>query len=418
MKSTITAIAALLSTAAFAAPAAAQFYGDVRTPQEAAKQQKPEVAPAQPGQPQVSKAAFKALQKLQAAVDSKNAAEIPADVAAANAVAKTADDRYMIGVLRYKAAEASKNESEKAAALEAMIASGFNGIAPSTLYADLGNTYSELKQIDRAIAAYQHGVQLDPANAAATGGLAEAFVAQGRASDAVAVLEKAIAAQASAGQKVSENWYKRAIAIAYKAKLPGAVPMSRALVEAYPTSANWHEALRLYEAVSKPDDARALDMLRLERATGALTEQYDVLHYADIAVRNGLVAEAKAVLEEGAAANRVNRDSTDFKEIYGLATETKPATDLPAAPEAGASGSKTLSVGDSYFGKGDYAKAAEFYRAAAGKSGIEPDLAKLRTGIALAMQGDNAGAAAALAEVKGSYQQLASYWAIYAATKR
>ena len=109
-----------------------------------------------------------------------------------------------------------------------------------------------------------------------------------------------------------------------------------------------------------------------------------------------------------------------MKQLYDIAT-TKTKGDeesLPDTPSASATGRATLSTGDAYFGYGEYAKAAEFYRAALGKSDVGADLVNLHLGMTLASSGDKAGAKAALDSIgAGPYQQLAKYWLLYLDTR-
>ena len=76
-----------------------------------------------------------------------------------------------------------------------------------------------------------------------------------------------------------------------------------------------------------------------------------------------------------------------------------------------------MNTGDAYFGYGDYAKAAEFYRAALAGQGADANLVNLHLGMALARQGDKAGATAALNAVGGPQVELAKYWLLYLSTK-
>jgi len=419
MKFTTTAMAALLAGAAFttAAANAQGNYGAQAAPQQSAapEQGQQGQATAAAAQPKISRKAVKAIQDLQATVKAGNFAEVPAKVAAADAVASTADDRYMIGVFRYQAAVTSKDDAARAAAIEAMIASGFEGAPRGDLYADLGATYVRLKQTDRAQAAFQQALQLNPNNVDVTAGLAELRVEQGQPGEALALLRKGIALQAASGGRPSEAWFKRAVAIAYKAKLPQAVQVSRDWVQAYPTKTNWSDAIAIYQNLGQLDEAQMLDLLRLKRVAGTLS-QGDYFTFGDVAVRKGLAGEAKAVLEEGFAANAISRSDPSFSQLYALASQrTKGDREsLPSAPSAGAPALQTVKTGDAYFGYGDYSKAVEFYRAALAKPDADKNLVNLHLGMALARQGDKAGAAAALSAVGGPQAEIAKYWLLYA----
>jgi len=419
MKSTITAAAVLLAGAAIAAsPAVAQTnYGGQAAPQQSAagppasgQQQQP----ANAIQPKVSREAVKPLKDLQAAVQANNGADVQAKVAAANAVAKSADDKYMIGALEYKYATAAKDDTMRSAALEQMIASGFKGAPMAELYGDLGSTYSRLKQTQRALDAYQHALQLDPNNVDATAAMAEAKVDAGQPAEGLALIQKGIALQSAGGQKAPETWYRRALQIAWKAKLPQALQISREWIGAYPTVDTWTNALAVYQNLQSLDDAQTLDLLRLKRATKSLAPA-DYFTYGDLAVRQGYSGEAKALLDEGFAANTIKRNDPSFSQLYSLASQKSQGdkASLPMTASASASATQLTGTGDAWFGYGDYSKAADFYRASLAKGG-DSDRNNLHLGMALARQGDKAGAAAALAKVTGARAELAKFWLVYA----
>ena len=416
MKSTMTALGVLLATAAFAAPAYAQpGYGAQAAPQQvdaAPPAENPNAIKTH--MPKVSREAGKQIQALQKAVDANDAAATAAALAAAQAAAKTADDRYVIAILQLKAAAGANDKAGIAAAIEAMIASGsVTEEEKFPLYLNLAQTYDALNQASRAAHYYQLALQQNPNSVEATAGLAESKVAQGQANEGLALLQKGIALQ-SAGGRPSEAWLKRALQIAYKAKLPQALDLSRQWVKAYPTTEAWQNSLAIYQNLAQLEEAETLDLLRLKRATGSLTSS-DYFNYGDIAVRKGFSGEAKAVLEQGFAANTINRNDPSFSQLYKLASDrTKGDLEsLPAAPRSDATARQTTTIGDAYFGYGEYAKAAEFYRAALTKPGAEADVINLHLGMALARQGDKAGATAALNAVGASNAELAKYWLIY-----
>lgn len=421
------AATALTATAAGAQPG----YGAQAAPQSSAAQQAPADQPAATQQqppsasalkthvPKVSREAGKQIQELQKAVNENNTAAIPAALAAAQAAAKNADDRYVIALLQLKAAATAKDNAGVAAALEAMLASGsVTEDEKYSVYINLAQTYAGLKVNDRAAQAYQQALQANPNSVDATAGLAEAMVAQGKSAEALTLLEKGIALQSAGGARPSETWYKRALQVAFKGKLPQAVAISRDWVKAYPTSSNWRDALAIYQNIAQPDETRTLDLLRLKRVTGALTAS-DYFNYGDLAVRKGLSGEAKLVLEEGFAANVVKRSDPSFAQVYKLASDrTKGDREsLPATPQASASARQTVVIGDAYYGYGDYAKAAALYRSALAKSGADSNLINLRLGMALARAGDKAGATAALNTVTGPRAELAKYWLLYLSTR-
>lgn len=371
------------------------------------------------GKVNVSKGAMKALGELQTAVNANDTASIPAKLAAAQAAAKTPADRYVVAQLQLKAATASKDEAAIGVALEAMIASGgADASLAAPLNLNLGKIKFNAKQYDAAAGAFERVLTTDANNTDALVLLAETRNSQGRVNDAVGLIQRAIQVRSAAGQKADEAWYKRALALAYNAKQPAAIDLARQWVAAYPTATSWRDALRIYRSTAQPDEAATLDALRLARAVGALDGDAEYRAYALAAASAASPAEAKAAIAEAAAAGKLDPAKPTIAEASralnavrgadaaGLATAAK---ELVAAP----SGRPALRVGDGYYGLGDYAKAADLYRTALTKSGVDKNQVNLRLGMALARAGDKAGAAAALGTVTGPLAELAKFWLLY-----
>ena len=379
-------------------------------------------APAKPAI-KASRGALKAIVELQTAVNAHDVANIPAKVAAAQAVAKTPDDRYLIAANQYTAAVAAKDNAAKAAALEALIASGKAAQSDLPgLYAELSNAYTATNQADRATAALHRLIALDPNNDEAVIVLANTLNSQGRAAEAVAEVQKRIAAHKAAGTKPSEKLYQVAVQFSYDAKLPSALDIARDWVAAYPSPANWKNVFAVYQNLAKLDDTGLLDLFRLKRATGALSSESDFHKYAYLAAAKGFSAEAKATLEEGFAAGKIDRNKPLFKTTLA-SISAKAAADkasLAGAAAAGMAASTAraaVSNADLLAGVGDFANAAQIYRAALGKTGADSNLINLHLGAALAQQGDKTGATAALNTVTGSEAAVAKLWLAYLATR-
>jgi len=126
----VSSTAIALVAGLIATPAAAQMGGDYgttsRMPAPTAVQPA-QAAPEQPTGPQIklSGKAGKAIIELQTAVNANDVANIPAKLAAAQAVAQTKDDHYAIGQLQLKAALAAKDDNAASAAIDTIAASGF-----------------------------------------------------------------------------------------------------------------------------------------------------------------------------------------------------------------------------------------------------------------------------------------------------
>ena len=363
-----------------------------------------------------SKGAIKALVELQKAIQANDAAAYATALAAAKAAATTNNDRYLIGRLQLNKAFADKDTVSMKSAIDDIAGAAIlDNPTVAKLYTGLGSALYSAKQFDQAAAAFERALALDPANHETMSSLAESRFAVGRKAEAVPLLQKAVAAQLAAGQKPSETLYRRLFEIAYDSKLPSTVEIGRQWVAAYPNAASWRNALAIYQNVNKPGVEEVLNLLRLMRATGALSNPADYSLYATAAADQGNYVEAQAVIDEGLSKQAIDPNSRLIKEIIdGLKAKPKAtATDLETATKDAKNATAYLRIGDRYYGMGNYAKAIELYRMAEGKGGADASLLNMHLGMALARSGDKAGAAEAFKKVTGPNAAIAQYWTIF-----
>ncbi|QIK96101.1 hypothetical protein G7076_06240 [Sphingomonas sp. HDW15A] len=409
------------SALAIAAPGSAQRLGSERP-----KDAKPDVgrttttsATTTTGRKlNISKEAQKAIVELQNAVNTNDTANIPAKLAAAQAVAKTADDKYFIAINQVKAAVAANDAIALKAGVEAMEASG--GADPADLsarFTDLGKRLQTAGQMDAAAQAYQKAVGFDSANPSTLALFASLREKQGQKAEAVSLMQKSFAASKAKGTKVAENNFKFAAGLAYNMRSPAAIDIAREWIAAYPSTTSWRDGLRIYRDISAAKGAQLADTMRLARAANALSGESDYFALANALVSDGALVEAKAVLAEAAKAPGVDVSKQSFKGLAAQAAKAPAAAAVDASAKAAlASGDATalIDAGDSLFGAGSYAQAAKLYRAAVPK---DANLANLRLGMALARAGDKPGAEAALNAVTGPSQSLARFWLLWLATR-
>ena len=399
-----------------AVPAAAQYGASASAPPpQTAAPQAPAQAQAQAQGPKisVSSKAQKAILELQTAVKANDVANIPAKVAAAQAVAQTKDDHFAIAQLQLTAAVAQKNPAAEAQAVDAIAASGVLGVDKvAQLYTGVGAELYNAKQYAQAAALFQKAASMNPQSTEPLKLLSQAYLAEGNKAQASATLMKALQMSTAAGQKPDETLYKNAVAMAYEAQAPNAIELSREWVAAYPSADSWTNALAIYRNVAHP--AASLDVLRLARATNTMSGTGEFHEYAYEAADEANYGEAKAVIAEGLASGKIKASDPVIQEIQGvLKSKAAPtAAELAAAEKGATIPTAFLRVGDRYYGAGNYAKAADLYREALAK-GADKDLANLRLGEALALAGDKAGAMTALNSVSGSQGEIAKYWLIY-----
>ena len=422
----ITTTALALVVALSSAPAVGQAYGYGSSQQQAQQERERMQSGNQQNaaQPQTvvrpSAKAMKAIVDLQNTVKKSDFASLPAKVAAAQAVATTKEDRYLIARLQLDAAIAEKDNAAMAASIDAIAASGYldSGKA-SSLYQSLGGTFLNEKQYPRAVAAYQKAIALNPANSEAQGLLGEAYFAGGQKAEAAAAFQRAVEARVAAGQKPDEPLIKRAVAVAYEAKSPAAVDLARQWVAAYPSTASWSDAIAIYQNLNRPDVEGMVDLLRLMHATGSIRSGGAYAQYARAAADQNNFNEAQVALDAGVAAKLIDPAKPEYQDlVQGLKTKPKAtAADLAEATKTAQSGMALLRIGDRYYAMGDYARAVELYRMAMGKPGVDAAVANLHIGMALARAGDKAGATAALNAVSGPRAEIAKFWLTYLSLK-
>ena len=382
-------------------------------------------APAAPApcQAQISKGARPALVALQNAVVAKNSAAVPGLVTAAQAVAKSADDNCFIGQMQYFAAIDAKDYRAASAALGAQRASGAIPAQDfAAKYDNLGRLQYEAKSYADAAASFEQALQIAPNRAETIVMLAETRTKQERIADALPLYQKGIATEVAAGRKPPESWYRRLVAVAYNSKNPQALTLARDWVAAYPTAKNWRDAIKIYADNAAVDEIGKVDLYRLARLNKALAGETDYYRLALGTLTRGFPGEAKAVLEEGFASNAISRSTPAIRDAYAQAS-AKAAGDRAAlegqvaGARSGGAAKPLMALGEAYYGYGDYAKAADMYRLALTKSGVDASLANLRLGMSLAASGDAAGARTALNAVTGARQEIARYWLTYLSTR-
>ena len=368
----------------------------------------------------ISKGAQKAIVDYQTAVNANDGANMPAKLAAARAVAKTNDDKFIIASLQTKAALNAKDNAAIQAGIEAMQASGSSENPDiAARYSDLGKRFKAAGQVDQAVVMLGKSLAIDPNYVAALINLAAIKDSQGQKAEAVALMQKSFLASKANGVKVEEGNYKFAAGLAYAQRLPLANDLARQWFAAYPSPASLRDSIRIYRDLNRPAQPQLIDMLRLGRAASALSGETDYFALASALVNAGKLAEAKTLLVEARTAPNVDATKSAFADLVkrSAAAPTRAAIDASAkAAMAGANSKAMIDAGDGLYGVGAYAEAVPLYRAALTKGG-DPGLANLHLGMALARSGDKAGATAALNAVTGINTDIAHYWLMWLASK-
>ncbi len=334
---------------------------------------------------------------------------------------KNADDVYMINMMSLNAAITLKDNALIEKSLEGALASGRLPQEEEIKFRrNLGAMALQRNDTNKAVAEFEKLLAITPNDAEMMVEVAELQRRQGLNAKAIQTLNQAIATKAQGEQKADEAWYRRALAIAYDAKLPAeTVSTSEALVRAYPNGTNWRDVLIIYRDNAKLDDQGNLDVLRLMRQNNALAGERDYAEYAETAAIRGLPGEAKAVLDEGIAKGALQAGKPLVKEL-AASVSPKIASDKASLPgleresNAAKNGRMALATADAHLGYGNYAKAADLYKLALQKGSVDSALVNTRLGLALAKTGNKEGADTAFKAVAGAPRdQLSRFYQIW-----
>lgn len=399
----------------------------VAVPATAAKKEKPAAAvPGAVDSKNISKPVRPILmeaQKLETAGDNAGAlAQLRTAEAAGNL---NSTDVFFISQMKLGLGNKLKDNALLEEAIKASAASEFLPAADKPKYVkNLAALALQRNDYNGATQYYEQLATMTPTDADVYTNLSILYSRQKQNPQAIAALDKAIAAQKAAGKTPEEVLYRTQLKIAVDSKLTGqAQTASAELLKAYPNPVNWRDVLLTFRDGSKLDDQGNLDVFRLMQSASALNGERDYAEFAETLIGRGYPGEAKTVVAEGISKGMLTPTKPYVVE-YNKSIATRITADRASLPglakeaAAAATGKSALGLADAHFGYGDYAKAAEFYRLALTKGGVDTALANLHLGAALARSGDKAGAATAFAAVKGGPREtLASYWMIWVGQK-
>lgn len=243
--------------------------------------------------------------------------------------------------------------------------------------------------------------------------LAVAYYNMNQMDKAVVLARRGIAAANAAGVKPEEALLNL---VARSEEKQGGGGSLDALAQTYGSPESWAQVLDATFASGGVTDRIALDIFRLRIVTKAITsaDDYDVM--AKLAMDAGYPGEAVAMLQQAASAGKMPPGGA------ALLAQAKAKAGASKASIAGLSGGKAgadvLKAAELSYGFGDYAGAEQLATRAL-SVGADAAVGHMVLGMAQALQGKNAAAAASLAAVKGSAAQLkaAHDWTLYATRK-
>jgi len=409
-----------------ATPALAQYGGGSSAPQpiqEPTPRREAAQQPAAPsGQPQrqyhLSRPEQVALQPALAAVGASDWATATTALAAAEPQVRGNDAKYLVGQIRLRIGIGTNNRAMQSQAVDELLASG--AALPTELRAlyenqmEFAMAAGDTAKAQRAMAELDRISPNDPNRYIR---LAQIRVAANDSAGAIGLYQQAIQAQQRANQPIPADWRRQIASIAYRAHSPDTVRYMREWLAAAPSPAAWHDTIALYAEANAP---LKLDSYRLMRAAGAMTSERDFMELYQAANAVRAFGEVQAVLQDGLQRNLITQNASYARESLALATRraTDDRSSLAESRRSALAGTAAaaLSMGDAYYGYGQYAEAAELYRAALQK-GTDAGTGNLRLGAALALGGQRAPAEAAFRAVTGPGAELAQLWLLWLSTR-
>jgi len=347
---------------------------------------------------------------------------LKAEVAAVQAAATTADDKYTAGQVTYSLGNQLKDLALQRQGVTLMIDSGSALVGadrPTVLYAAAQLAYQD-KDWAEARARGQQALA-----AGYTGDveqmLAETYFAQKQDAAGIDLLDKAIAKKIAAGQTVPDTWIKRGLAVAYNAQLvPQAAKFAAMYAQYFPSPSSWGDAIAIQRNLNNYDGQDLLDLMRLAERTKSLRSERDYIDYISAADARRLPGETQRIIKSGIAAGLLKSGDVFVSEANTVSAGRLQAdtADLPKlakdARAPGASVATLMAAGDAFLSYQKPADAEEFYALALTKPGVDTPRVLTRLGIAQADQGKAAEAQASFAKVEGARQAIARLWALYA----
>ncbi|MEA3010048.1 MAG: hypothetical protein QOJ91_1740 [Sphingomonadales bacterium] len=409
------------SVSSFALAAALVIGGAVVVAAPVEAKKKPEAAQPSASTIVLTKEERAAMAPVQTAITAKDWAAAQAALPTAAAAATSPGGRYAIGRFQLEIGAATNNVALQSQGIDALLASGQVGAVDlPNIYRNQGILADNAGNKAKAEAAFAKLVELSPNDPEALISLARVKNDLKKPAEAVQYISRAIDIKRAAGQPVDESWYKYALKLAFDGRSNPALreasqKLSRELVTAYPTKENWRDSVLIFRDTNNLDAAADLDVLRFMRASGSLAGERDWYDLVDGLYKAGNYAEAKAVLDDGAAKRMIDLKKPAFADLVRLANARMNGdrASLPGEQTkamAAATGASALKIGDAFYGYGDHAKAIALYRAALTKGGVDANLVNTRLAMALLASGDRAGAEATFKSLTGPRQNLGAFW--------
>lgn len=371
-------------------------------------------------------AAYQPLNEAANAEGADIAALKPQMLAVADA-AQSPDEKNAAGGMIFTAGQKTRDAELQLKGMELMLASGKVAVENRGRYNFIVYQLANQQQdFAKARAYLSNAINLNFSTQGAGPNelqvaLAETYFSENLFKQGLATLKQAIATREQAGQQVDQAWYRRGLSIAYNNEiLPEAYDFNIGWISAYPSEANWRDAINLTRNLNEFESPEMLDLLRLSDKVGTLKNKQDVIYYVETADARRLPLEVKNLIEGHFSADATARDDIYLSDQLKVARDRIPQ-DRPELGELEAEADETttdaklvMAAGDAFYSYSEYDKAERFFAKASTMAGAETQVALTRLGMAQIALGKYDEAKASLGKVTGVRASIAGLWAAYA----
>ncbi|MEL6486925.1 MAG: hypothetical protein AAFQ13_07255 [Pseudomonadota bacterium] len=370
--------------------------------------------------------AYQPLNEQLNAEGADTAALIP-QVQAMLALAVSPDEQFAAGGMVYNAGAQTSDQALQLQGMEMMLASGKVPLENVGRYNFIAYQISNAMQdYPKARKYLQGAIDIDFTTETITVAdlqiaMAESYFSAEEYIAGLDYLNKAIEGRKNQGLTVDETWYRRGITVAYSNEIvPQVYDVALAWVADFPSEANWRDAINLARNLNDFGQQEILDLFRLSRKVGALSDKQDYLYYVESADARRLPKEVKEVIEQAYAAGAVSTDDIFISDSLQQAndrieTDVADLPDLEQAALAADAGLRTVNAaGNTFLSYGDFAKAETFFQKALTMPDVDRAETLTRLGIAQVGLEKHAEAVETFAQIEGPRMPIATLWKGYA----
>ena len=334
---------------------------------------------------------------------------------------KTPFETYQIARVRAAAAAASGDNEAAIRAFEVVIASGRLSASEAPKFTQgLAGMYYRAKDWPKAIIWINKSLK-DSENAQMRGLLIQAYYSSGNVGQATKDLQAQLNADAKAGRTPPEDQLQMLANLNLKAGDKSAyVNTIEKLAAYYPKKSYWADLLNRVKGKPGFSDRLALDVARLQLATGIMAKPGEYMEASQLAIQAGSPAEAAKIVDLGykGGALGTGTDAPRHQRLKDLTTRTVlESAKTAAATEAGhlkdKDGNGLVTLGYGLVGAGQFDKGIALMQQGIKLGNLKhPEDAKLHLGLAFAQAGKKAQAISTLKTVGGAdgTAELARYW--------